>query len=126
TCLVHLLRDLEHVEKYKNSGGDWPAFAKKLRRLIADAIRLWKREDTFSADAYASRRSRLTDRLVELIEEPWTSVEARRLIKRLRRHQDDLFTFLNQPGVPFENNLAERAIRPAVIIRKNSYGNRSE
>ncbi|HTI49868.1 MAG TPA: efflux RND transporter permease subunit, partial [Planctomycetaceae bacterium] len=25
TCLVHLLRDLEHVEKYKNSGGDWPA-----------------------------------------------------------------------------------------------------
>ena len=48
------------------------------------------------------------------------------MIKRLRRHQDDLFTFLDQPGVPFENNLAERSIRPAVIIRKNSYGNRSE
>lgn len=126
TCLVHLLRDLEHVEKYKNSGGDWPAFAKKLRRLIADAIRLWKREEVFSADAYASRRGRLTERLIELIDEPWTSGEARRLIKRLRRHQNDLFTFLDQPGVPFENNLAERAIRPAVIIRKNSYGNRSE
>ena len=27
--------------------------------------------------------------------------------------------------VPFDNNAAERAIRPAVIIRKNSYGNRS-
>lgn len=126
TCLVHLLRDLEHVEKYKNSGGDWPAFAKKLRRLIADAIRLRKREDSFSEETYASRRSRLTDRLIELIQEPWTSLEARRLIKRLRRHQNDLFTFLDQPGVPFENNLAERAIRPAVIIRKNSYGNRSE
>jgi len=37
-----------------------------------------------------------------------------------------LFTFLDQPGVPFDNNHAERAIRPAVIIRKNSYGNRSE
>ena len=28
--------------------------------------------------------------------------------------------------MPFDNNAAERAIRPAVIIRKNSYGNRSE
>jgi Transposase IS66 family len=27
---------------------------------------------------------------------------------------------------PFDNNHAERSIRPAVIIRKNSYGNRSE
>ncbi|MBV8233775.1 MAG: transposase, partial [Planctomycetaceae bacterium] len=26
----------------------------------------------------------------------------------------------------FDNNHAERAIRPAVMIRKNSYGNRSE
>ncbi len=29
-------------------------------------------------------------------------------------------------GVPFDNNHAERSIRPAVIIRKNSYGNRSD
>lgn len=32
---------------------------------------------------------------------------------------------MDQDGVPFENNLAERAIRPAVLIRKTSYGNRS-
>lgn len=36
------------------------------------------------------------------------------------------FTFQDHTDVPFENNLAERAIRPAVIIRKNSYGNRSD
>jgi len=28
--------------------------------------------------------------------------------------------------VPFENNFAERQIRPAVILRKNSQSNRSE
>ena len=28
--------------------------------------------------------------------------------------------------MPFDNNHAEREVRPAVIIRKNSYGNRSE
>ena len=47
-------------------------------------------------------------------------------MKRFRRHRNDLFTFLDNAAVPFDNNAAERAIRPAVIIRKNSYGNRSE
>ena len=40
TCLVHLLRELEHTEKYKSPGKHWPTFAKKLRRLLADAVRL--------------------------------------------------------------------------------------
>ncbi|MEX2172706.1 MAG: IS66 family transposase [Pirellulales bacterium] len=124
-CLVHLLRDLEMVEKYKSPSAHWPAFAKKLRRLIGDAIRLHKRENV-SSDEHASRRRRLTARLDALIATEWNDVQARRLIKRLRRHANALFTFLDQPDVPFDNNLAERAIRPAVIIRKNSYGNRSD
>ena len=126
TCLVHLLRELEHTEKYKSPGTHWPEFAKKLRRLIGDAIRLWRRKDELSPDTYASRRGRLTVRLDALIETPWKDSHAKRLLKCLRRHRKDLFTFLDQPGVPFDNNLAERSIRPAVIIRKNSYGNRSD
>lgn len=124
-CLVHLLRDLEHVERYKSPGPHWPAFAKKLRRLIGDGIRLWRRREELPSETYASRRACLTQRLDELITMPWEDSQARRLIKRLRRHQHELFTFLDQPGVPFDNNLAERAIRPAVLLRKNSYGNRS-
>ena len=126
TCLVHLLRELEHTEKYKSPGRHWPPFAKKLRRLLGDAIQLWRRQDELPAATYASRRARLAARLAELIETPWQDAHAKRLIKRFRRHQDDLFTFLDQPNVPFDNNAAERAIRPAVIIRKNSYGNRSD
>lgn len=125
-CLVHLLRDLEHVERYKSPGAHWPAFAKKLRRLIKDAIRLLRQRTALAPEIYGSRRVCLAQRLEELIAVPWEDVQARRLIKRLRRHKDELFTFLDQPGVPFENNLAERSIRPAVILRKNSYGNRSE
>ena len=55
-----------------------------------------------------------------------TLTDALPVIKRLRRHQQDLFAFLHRQGVPFENHHAERSIRPAVILRKNSYGNRSE
>ena len=39
---------------------------------------------------------------------------------------DRLFTFLDYPDVPFDSNLAERMIRPAVILRKASPSNRSE
>ena len=124
TCLVHLLRNVEYVETYRTVDSNWAAFAKKLRRLLGDAIRLWKRS-AVPPDEYASRRSRLDVRLAELIAEPSPHKEVRRLIKRLRRHRGDLFTFLDLPGVPFDNNHAERAIRPAVIIRKNSLCNRS-
>jgi hypothetical protein len=125
-CLVHLLRDLEHVEKYKSPGAQWPAFAKKLRRLIMDGIRLRHRRHELTPETYASRRKCIAQRLQELIDAPWTDKQAKRLLKRFRRHQHELFTFLDQPDVPFDNNLAERSIRPAVILRKNSYGNRSE
>jgi transposase len=126
TCLVHLLRELEQTEKSKSPGASWPAFAKKLRRLVGDAIRLWRRQAELSAETYASRRDCLDRRLAELVDEPWQDSHARRLVKRLRRHQDDLLTFLDHAGVPFDNNHAERSIRPAVILRKNSYGNRSQ
>ena len=125
-CLVHLLRELEHTEKYKSAGKNWPKFAKKLRRLIGDAIRLWRRKGELSPETYASRRHRLDLRLAEMIETTWKDTNAQRLVKRLRRHRNDLFTFLDQEGVPFDNNHAERSIRPAVILRKNSYGNRSQ
>ncbi len=125
-CLVHLLRELEQTGEYKSPGKHWPEFAKKLRRLIGDAIRLWRRQGELPSKTYASRKDCLHKRLVEMIDTDWHDSHAKRLIKRLRRHQDDLFTFLEQAGVPFDNNHAERSIRPAVILRKNSYGNRSE
>lgn len=124
-CLAHLLRELEHVERYKSPGPHWAAFAKKLRRLLGDAIRLWRRKDEMPPETYDSRRACIERRWAELIGEPWQDAHARRLIKRFRRHQNEIFTFLSHRNVPFDNNLAERSIRPAVILRKNSFGNRS-
>jgi hypothetical protein len=48
------------------------------------------------------------------------------LWKRLRRHQDELLTFLDHEEVPPDNTGGERAIRPAVLIRKNIFANGSE
>lgn len=130
-CLVHLLRELQKVDEH-NASAEWKAFAKKLRRLIHDGIRLRKRPD-FSPERYAGRIRLIDRRLTELAQ--WQSADGRalyhdpdalRLAKRLRRHWDHLFTFLDKPEAPFDNNLAERMIRPAVILRKTSQSNRSE
>lgn len=125
-CLAHLLRDLEHVEKYKHPSPEWPTFAKKLRRLIRDGLRLKRQHGALPAETYSSRRDRLHQRLDQLIGTGWKDRQAARLLKRLRRHRDHLLTFLDDPAVPADNNHGERAIRPAVIIRKNTYGNRSQ
>jgi transposase len=123
-CLAHLLRELEKVDQ-RNDSAAWRAFAKTLRRLIGDAIRLRKRPD-FDPQRYASRIRRIDQRLMELARGAYADADASRLAKRLLKHSDELFTFLDTPGVPFDNNLAERMIRPAVILRKNSQSNRSE
>ena len=81
--------------------------------------------DELSDEAFASRRSRLDDRLDALIETESENKNVKRLVKRLRRYRDASFTFLDHPGVPLDNNQAEREIRPAVIMRKNQLCDRS-
>lgn len=47
------------------------------------------------------------------------------MAKRLLRHEDELFQFVLIAGLSADNNLAERSIRPLVVIRKISGGSRS-
>jgi hypothetical protein len=101
-------------------------------RRIRDGIRLRKRPD-FTPQRYRSRIHLLDRRLTELAQWPgeddtpiYRDADTLRIAQRLHKHWDFLFTFLDKPEVPFDNNLAEGAIRPAVILRKNSQSNRSE
>ncbi|MBA3642128.1 MAG: IS66 family transposase [Acidobacteria bacterium] len=126
-CLVHLLRELEKVDE-RNRSAAWTAFAKLLRRLLRDGIRLRKRPD-FSVEKYRSRILLINRRLNKLADDATggghADADVRRLGERISRHRDHLFTFLDKVEVPFENNHAERQVRPAVILRKNILCNRS-
>ena len=126
-CLVHLLRELEKVDE-RNASPDWLAFARQLRRLVRDAIRLRKRAD-FGPAKYTSRIGLINRRLNQLANDAadgvYADTDAKRLGDRIGKHRDHLFTFLDKPAVPFENNHAERQVRPAVVMRKNILCNRS-
>jgi len=125
-CLPHLMRDVKRTEKLKRPSEDWPEFRKRLMRLVRDSLRLGRIRQELPPEQLESRRARLHARLTKLIALEWRHKECKRLVKRLRRHQNEMFTFLEYEGVPADNNHAERQIRPAVIMRKNSYANGSE
>ena len=76
-------------------------------------------------DHFVHARTGLEDEARRLFSTPRASPDEERLANRFRKQLDHLFTFLYYPGVDATNNLAERQLRPAVISRKNSCGNRT-
>ena len=124
-CLVHLLRELSES---KSNSDEFIAFRKKLTRLLRDSLRLEQRM-TEAADMPKETYDRLLgyihQRLSELYNASYETPDCQRLSKRLRKHSDQLFVFLERMDVESNNNRAERAIRPAVVTRKISGGNRT-
>lgn len=47
---------------------------------------------------------------------------AAKVLATLAREWDGLLSFLDHPGVPLDNNTAERGLRRPVVLRKNCYG----
>ena len=56
----------------------------------------------------------------------YTDPDNARLAKLLHQHRDSVLAFLDHDAVDATNNLAEREIRPAVVARKVSAGNRTQ
>jgi transposase len=124
-CLAHLLRELEKVS-LTNSAGEWQDFAKRTKRLIKDALRLGVTRNDKSDEEYDRLWKRLYDRLSCIHDAEYSDKDCKRMARRLKKFREELFTFLERDNVDATNNHGERIIRPAVLMRKNYYGNRSE
>ena len=123
-CYFHLFTELIKLDKL-NASATWKRFRKKLSRFLKDAVRLGQQRQQHSPPTYARRKAQLLARLDELIAAAFDDADARRLIKRLRRHRGELLTFLDYEGVSPYNNHAEQQMRTAVHTRKVSQQNRS-
>lgn len=55
-----------------------------------------------------------------IVDRDYTSELAVKYQKRFQRYRDSLFTFLEQDNIPWNNNMAERAIRQLAVQRKIS------
>lgn len=131
-CWVHLLRDLhalkdEHAENAAVCGfvDSVVALYHKAKAFVAERVRepdpgsRGVRERSLSKAAFQEEAMALARPHLG-----WDG-PCRVLAARIERFLPELFTFVEYPEVPSENNAAERAIRPCVIARKVSGGTRS-
>lgn len=123
-CLVHLLREMKSCYE-KNETKEFLKYYKQLKRIIQDALRLDKKRDEIPKESFLSRVVKIKKRLLAWSTRSYEDKDLKRLSDRFLKHWFDLVTFLEEPGISFNNNLCERQIRPNVIIRNRSYQNRS-
>ena len=125
-CLVHILRDLEKVMEYWHDDREVLRYSERLKKIFEDAIQLYKDHKGRIWDDTYCRRRELIAKAMEDFEFPNPNKRIlRRFAKRLKRHKNELFTFLYIKSIDYHNNHAEQQIRPDVIFRKITFGNRS-
>ncbi len=123
-CFYHLFTELVKIDKYNHSAA-WRLFRKKLSRLLRDALRLGEHKTELGTQQFDRRLTRLHLRLDALLSQSIDQKDIKRILKRLKRHRQELFTFLEYGVSPY-NNYAEQQMRKPVLTRKVSQQNRSE
>jgi len=126
-CLANLIRDFRRMAEGEK---DLRWIGERLLGLIGALFRLWHLHLAEEIDrATLKRWSRgLRVRMIRLLDEGATSVgyETPGMCRGILRTEPAMWTFVEREGVEPTNNVAERAIRPAVILRKTSLGTQSE
>lgn len=122
-CFAHHLqaikqaRELQPV-RFHEYLDEWQQF---LGRVMA----LWKARPQLPPEEFDSRRVALEQECDELLAWELRWPGDKRVRNRLASQRQHLLTCLDDPRVEPTNNRAERALRPAVIARKISCGNRT-
>jgi transposase len=126
-CWVHLLRDLRALKEQHGQDAVVIGWAQEVRALYDDA-RTWLHEHAEPSTAEREQKYVVLVNRAHALGLRYAQVKAhscQALAKRLLRHEDELFQFVLIAGLSADNNLAERSIRPLVVIRKISGGSRS-
>jgi transposase len=119
-CLAHQLRDL----RYAVEAGD-TLFAPRLKALLLRAVVLARRRHGLKASTRREYRLRLERELDRVLALQPIHRHGQRLRRRYLTVRDSLFTFLEHPDAPPDNNGSERDLRPMVVYRKVTGGFRS-
>jgi transposase len=112
-CLAHLLRELTYLcELDKNQ--DWSS---RLMQLLREAIHKRKimKWETIPRTELFNRLDELLNHAIDKLHDDF-----QRLQRSLLKHRDNIFRFLSNPKIPYDNNASERAIRLVKVKQKVS------
>ena len=110
-CWTHLLRNSKDLAEHYLE-------AKYIHKRIKFIFRKAKEGE---------EKDKLLRWIDKITERTYKHSEVYKFVKSVcRKHRDDLFKFVDNPKIKPTNNLAERGLRHAVVIRKISGGSRSD
>jgi transposase len=119
-CLAHQLRDCQ----YAIDAGD-TVFAPRMKALLLRAVVLARRRKSLAESTRRTYLRRLDHDLNGIMGLAPGSPHGQRLRKRYGKVRNSLFTFLEHPDAPPDNNGSERDLRPTATYRKVTGGFRS-
>lgn len=124
-CWAHplrKLRDLAESQSFNQTQQKRILAAYEQFSTLYRAIK--KRVDT-ELSPYLKKRFRM---MFDLLSESYVRDPAplARIKASLRKNKEKYFTFLAHPGIPLDNNKAERALRHLVIKRRISFGSKTQ
>ncbi len=123
-CYAHhhkAIRKAKDLHPHQGEG-----FLCEVAAMLRAAVALQLQKADLSLESFSHLRQALEHKAVELLEPPRSEPNEEAVRNRLNKQRDHLFTFLDHDGVDATNNLAERQLRPAVIARKISCGNKTQ
>ncbi len=126
TCLAHLLRRIKGLRE-THDGDRSEKWLRKVQAVLQRAIEIRDRRDaaTIGPNALIAGIRNVEAGIDRLLRNAPPGDDVQRFARHIRRERDALFTFLYFDGTPATNYLAEQALRPAVVNRKMSAGNKT-
>ncbi len=130
-CLAHLARTARDWQKVVPPESAGSAFFTAVKEWVRRACRFYhqRRRGELSAEQLAADEAWLRAEQERLQAYPLDSekdAKAVTLQARIIRHANEWLVFIDDPRVPPTNNMAERALRPLVVLRKVTFGHRNE
>lgn len=125
-CWAHLGRDFEAIAE---AGGDAARVGKGLLDRRDLLFKWWHRvrDGTLRHSSFRTYVDRLRPEVFGLLQEGTRCGDRKTegMCREILGVEEALWTFVKVPGVEPTNNAAERALRPAVLWRKGSFGTHS-
>ena len=134
-CWAHLKRDFQKISE---RGGICRQIGRDLLAQEKKLFRLWRkvRDGTLTPDEFKSLALVIRNRLFEILRktaeykigsrEKTPLAKTVRTCRQLLKREKALWLFLEIEDLEPTNNEAERAIRPAVLWKRTSFGSQSE
>jgi transposase len=126
-CLDHLKENINEVLEHK--AGRARSFGLRLKSILREARQLWRDRRAGKAKKFPAEVKRIEEELTTHLRPRFLKDEDnQRLLDGIGLQHDRgrVLLFLHDPTIEPTNNRGERALRPAVIVRKLSHGSKNE